>query len=146
MSEIRNVAVLSHSGAGKTSLVEAMLYRAGAIPSLGKVEDGSTASDNTPEEIGKRRGVAGLIFAYLGEGDPPEFELPRKAVFERPDALQFARLETWPCNWLQSKLSGMGSGSIQIGVGRWRICSGIDDEYPFLTNVFYPHRAYQNRD
>ncbi len=56
MSNIRNVAVLSHSGAGKTSLVEAMLYRAGAIPSLGKVEDGSTVSDNTPEE--KRRKIS----------------------------------------------------------------------------------------
>jgi len=56
MSNIRNVAVLSHSGAGKTSLVEALLYRAGAIPALGKVEDGSTASDNTPEE--KRRKIS----------------------------------------------------------------------------------------
>ena len=41
MSEIRNVAVLSHSGAGKTSLVEALLFRAGAIKSLGTVEDGN---------------------------------------------------------------------------------------------------------
>lgn len=44
---------------------------------------------------------AGLVFAYMGEGDAPAFELPRKSVFERPGALQFARLETWPCNWLQ---------------------------------------------
>ncbi len=56
MPNIRNVAVLSHSGAGKTSLVEAMLFRAGAIPSLGRVEDGSTVSDNTPEE--KRRKIS----------------------------------------------------------------------------------------
>ncbi|HZJ09778.1 MAG TPA: elongation factor G [Trueperaceae bacterium] len=56
MSDIRNVAVLSHSGAGKTSLVEAMLFRAGAIQTLGHVEDGSTASDTTPEE--KRRKIS----------------------------------------------------------------------------------------
>jgi len=56
MSQIRNVAVLSHSGAGKTSLVEAMLYRAGAITALGKVEDGTTASDVTQEE--KRRKIS----------------------------------------------------------------------------------------
>src|SRR5690606_12325864 len=56
MSEIRNVAVLSHSGAGKTSLVEAMLYRAGSIPTLGTVEDGTTASDTAPEE--KRRKIS----------------------------------------------------------------------------------------
>ncbi len=47
---IRNVAVLSHSGAGKTSLVEAMLYRSGAKSSLGKIEDGNTVSDYSPEE------------------------------------------------------------------------------------------------
>jgi 5,5'-dehydrodivanillate O-demethylase len=43
----------------------------------------------------------GLIFAYLGAGEPPEFDLPRKDAFERPGALLFAREETWPCNWLQ---------------------------------------------
>ncbi len=56
MADIRNVAVLSHSGAGKTSLVEAILYRAGELPTLGKVEDGTTASDFTPEE--KRRKIS----------------------------------------------------------------------------------------
>jgi elongation factor G len=56
MSNVRNVAVLSHSGAGKTSLVEAILHRSGAISALGKVEDGSTASDYTPEE--KRRKIS----------------------------------------------------------------------------------------
>ena len=56
MSELRNVAVLSHSGAGKTSLVEAMLWRAGAIPQMGRVEDGTTVSDQLPEE--KRRKIS----------------------------------------------------------------------------------------
>ncbi|MEX2535683.1 MAG: elongation factor G [Trueperaceae bacterium] len=56
MSDIRNVAILSHSGAGKTSLVEAMLFRAGEIAALGSVEEGSTSSDFTPEE--KRRKIS----------------------------------------------------------------------------------------
>lgn len=56
MSNIRNVAVLSHSGAGKTSLVEALLHRSGALPTLGSVEDGTTASDHTAEE--KRRKIS----------------------------------------------------------------------------------------
>jgi elongation factor G len=56
MAQIRNVALLSHSGAGKTSLLEAMLFRAGTIPKMGRIEDGSTASDVTPEE--KRRKVS----------------------------------------------------------------------------------------
>ena len=51
---IRNVALLSHSGAGKTSLSEAMLFNAGHVTRLGKVEDGNTTSDYEPEEV--RRG------------------------------------------------------------------------------------------
>lgn len=43
----------------------------------------------------------GIIFAYLGEGQPPAFELPRKAKFESPDVLLFQRQEIWPCHWLQ---------------------------------------------
>lgn len=43
----------------------------------------------------------GLIFAWLGQGEPPAFDLPRKAIFERNDVLLFRRQEIWPCNWLQ---------------------------------------------
>ena len=49
--KIRNVALLSHSGSGKTSLAEAMLFDAGAITRLGNVADGTTASDYDPDEI-----------------------------------------------------------------------------------------------
>lgn len=48
--KIRNVALVGHSGAGKTTLAEAMLYRAGAVSRLGKVEDGTTMTDYDPEE------------------------------------------------------------------------------------------------
>ncbi len=48
---LRNVALLSHSGTGKTSIVEALLFATGAITRLGRVEDGTTTSDHEPEEI-----------------------------------------------------------------------------------------------
>ena len=51
---IRNVVLLSHCGAGKTSLSEAMLFTSGAIPRLGRVDDGSSASDFDPDEIKRR--------------------------------------------------------------------------------------------
>jgi 5,5'-dehydrodivanillate O-demethylase len=43
----------------------------------------------------------GLIFAFLGPGEPPPFELPRKDVFEDPSRIIHARSEVWNCNWLQ---------------------------------------------
>ncbi len=53
---IRNVALVGHSGVGKTTLAEALLHRAGVIPRLGRVEDGTTVCDTEPEEI--RRGIS----------------------------------------------------------------------------------------
>ncbi len=49
--QMRNVVLLSHSGAGKTSLSEAMLYSSGAITRLGKVDQGNTTSDYDPDEV-----------------------------------------------------------------------------------------------
>ncbi len=49
-NRIRNVALLAHSGAGKTSLAEAMLFASKAITRPGRVEDGNTVSDFEPEE------------------------------------------------------------------------------------------------
>ena len=48
--KIRNIALVGHSGTGKTSLSEAMLFAAGATNRLGKIEDGSTISDWDPDE------------------------------------------------------------------------------------------------
>lgn len=73
MSHIRNVAVLSHSGAGKTSLVEAMLFRAGAITTLGKVEDGTTVSDVTPEEKRRKISIYSTVQPLTWKGE--EFNL-----------------------------------------------------------------------
>jgi len=49
VAQKRNVAVVAHHGAGKTSLVEAMLYMLGKIDRMGKTEDGNTFSDFTDE-------------------------------------------------------------------------------------------------
>ncbi len=51
LENIRNVILLSHSGAGKTSASEAILFTAGAITRLGKVAEGTTTSDYDPDEI-----------------------------------------------------------------------------------------------
>lgn len=56
-NEIGNVAVLGHSGCGKTSIVEAMAYRSGLINRIGSVNDGNTLSDYSVEEINRKSSV-----------------------------------------------------------------------------------------
>jgi len=54
VNKIRNVAVIAHGGAGKTSLTEAMLFDSGSIDRLGSVEEGNTTTDCEPEEISRK--------------------------------------------------------------------------------------------
>ncbi len=53
-ASIRNVAIVGHGGSGKTSLVSAMLYDAGAVNRLGKVEEGTTVTDFDADEIARQ--------------------------------------------------------------------------------------------
>ena len=62
--DIRNVGVFGHGGEGKTTLTEAMLFNAGLLERLGKVENGTTTTDFDPEEI-KRTISINLALAPL---------------------------------------------------------------------------------
>ena len=52
--QIRNIGVIAHSGAGKTSLIEAMLYNGGAVERMGQVDQGTTVADYSPDEIERK--------------------------------------------------------------------------------------------
>ncbi len=65
---IKNIAIAGHSGSGKTSLAEALLFRAGASDRLGKTADGNTVCDFDPEEI-KRKASLGTSLASFEYND-----------------------------------------------------------------------------
>lgn len=54
VNRIRNVAVIAHGGAGKTSLTESLLFVSGAIDRLGSVDNGTSTTDFEPEEVSRK--------------------------------------------------------------------------------------------
>ena len=58
---IRNVAVVGHGGCGKTQLVSAMLFAAGAVNRLGKVDEGTTVTDFDEEEIARKHTLSSSL-------------------------------------------------------------------------------------
>lgn len=68
MENIRNVTLLSHSGAGKTSLSEAILFNAKAINRMGRVDEGNTTSDYDPDEIKRKISINLTILPHFWQG------------------------------------------------------------------------------
>jgi len=56
--KLRNVCLMSHGGAGKTTLAEAMLFNTGVLDRFGKVNDGNTTTDYDPEEIKRKISIS----------------------------------------------------------------------------------------
>ncbi|CAG1065356.1 Elongation factor G [uncultured bacterium] len=68
MDKKRNVSIIAHGGAGKTSLAEAMLFNAKAIDRLGKVDDGTSHLDFEPEEQKRKITISAAVHHYDWDG------------------------------------------------------------------------------
>ena len=95
LPNLRSVVLAGHSGAGKTTLAEALLFRTGAINRLGRVEDGTTTLDTEPEaqkrHISLSLGVASLdddgnVVTIVDTPGYPDFVAEVVAGFQAADA------------------------------------------------------------
>jgi len=86
--KIRNVAVVGHAGCGKTTLTEALLFRAGVISRPGRVEDGTTVSDHEPEEIARGMSLALAVAPFTWTA--PDGEKYQVNLIDTPGYADFA--------------------------------------------------------
>lgn len=82
-NEIGNVVVLGHAGCGKTSVIEAMLYRCGGSQRLGKVADGTTTSDYDAEELKRKVSINTSII-------PMEWDNCKINILDTPGYFDFS--------------------------------------------------------
>ena len=90
---VRNVAIVGHGGCGKTSLASALLFDAGAVNRLGRVDDGTTVTDFDPDEIERKISLlAALAFAEWKKAKINLIDAPGYANFlsEARSALRVA--------------------------------------------------------
>jgi elongation factor G len=68
LPHLRSVVLAGHAGAGKTTLAEQLLFKAGAIPRLGKVDDGTAHLDFEPEEQKRRESLSLAVGTFENDG------------------------------------------------------------------------------
>ncbi|MGK5113321.1 elongation factor G-like protein EF-G2 [Geodermatophilus sp. CPCC 205506] len=118
--KVRNVALVGHAGAGKTTLAEALLVAAGALPRAGRVEDGTTCLDSEEVEVRQQRsvslGVATVEYAdhrltLLDTPGSPDFVGELRAGLRAADAALF----------VVSAVNGVDATTVQL----WEECAAV---------------------
>ena len=86
--DIRNILVAGHAGCGKTTLTEALLYMSGATERMGRVEDGTTASDFDPEETRRKASLNASVV-------PVEYEGIKYNLIDAPGPVSYTHLDVY---------------------------------------------------
>lgn len=110
--KIRNIALVSHPGAGKTSLVDIIAYRLGAVDRLGKVDEGTSVSDFNEDEKKRGMSIDSTIFSFDKEGF-------RINIIDTPGYLEFIGGVIGSLKAVDSAIVLIdGSSGIEIGTER----------------------------
>src|SRR3954470_8851464 len=118
--KVRNVALVGHAGAGKTTLDEALLVATGAPPRAGRVEEGTPCLDNEEVEVRQQRSVslgvatvehAGVRITLLDPPGSPDFVGELRAGLRAADAALF----------VVSAVNGVDAGTVQL----WEECAAV---------------------
>ncbi|HEY2916688.1 MAG TPA: elongation factor G [Candidatus Limnocylindrales bacterium] len=83
LPHLRSVVLAGHTGSGKTTLAEQLLFRAGAVQRLGKVDDGSSHLDFEPEEQKRRESLSLAVATFEADGT-------RVTLLDAPGYLDFS--------------------------------------------------------
>src|SRR5258707_9680788 len=126
-ANIRNVAVIGHGHAGKTSLVSAMLYAAGANQRLGRVDDGTAPTDYDEEEIARKMSIsASLAHVEWGKAKINIVDTPGFNMF-----VHEAKLVLPVVDAAIVVVDGVAGGGVVTPRG-WDYCGGYQTPPPIL--------------
>lgn len=128
--KIRNVVFVSHSGAGKTSLIEALLFKAGAIKEMGSVMDGNSVGDYNDDEIERKTTINSKVMNLDWEGHH----------FNIIDTPGFA-------DFVGDLLSGLAvaDSAVLVVDGKSGIEVGTERTWGFLENKKLPRAIFINK-
>ena len=132
-NEIRNVAVLGHSGCGKTTLMEACLFATKVTSRMGRVEDGNTVSDYDTEETRRGSSVSASMIPIEWKGNKINF-MDTPGYFDFVGAAKEALHVADAALILVNAKSGIEVGTelaceSSAGMPKIMFIAGMDDEH-----------------
>jgi len=128
IDQIRNLGLVGHGGVGKTSLAEALLFSAGITTRLGRVEDGTTTADYSPDEISRKISISASLMNLewnkkkINLMDTPGFNIVRRIPVWGHDSnhceIEYKNVRVPVTNQLGR--TGTGHQAAQAGQCHWR--------------------------
>jgi elongation factor G len=143
-AHLRNLALIGHGHAGKTTLVSAMLYTAGAAPRLGRVDDGAAVTDYDEEEIARKMSIStGLAVVEWGKPDSKV----KINLLDTPGFNMFVHEAKMVLPVVDAALVVVdGVAGVEVVTQRvWGYCSDIDLPRMIVVNRMDRDRADANR-